>query len=249
MNIYSHIQTQSRKGVKLFSVLIDPDKTSLEEAGRIAFEAQACNVDYLLVGSSILTNGNVDKCIEVIRSFCNIPIVLFPGNTLQISMKADGILYLSLISGRNPDLLIGKHVISATKIKSSGLEVLPTGYMLVESGRLTTVAYVSNTLPIPRDKEDIASCTAIAGELLGLKLIYMDAGSGAEIPISAQMITEVKKNITIPLIVGGGITTPDKAVENCKAGADMIVVGNVLEKDPSLMSEMSKAIHLTESVS
>ncbi len=248
MNIYSHIQAQSRKGCKLFSVLIDPDKTSLEEAGRIAFEAQSCNVDFLLVGSSILTNGNVDKCVESIRTFCNIPIVLFPGNTLQISSKADGILYLSLISGRNPDLLIGKHVISASKIKSSGLEVMPTGYMLVESGKLTTVAYISNTLPIPRDKDEIASCTAIAGELLGLKLIYMDAGSGAEVPISTSMIKEVKTNISIPLIVGGGITSPEKAAENCKAGADMIVVGNVLEKDPSLMSEMSKAIHLTESV-
>jgi len=249
MNIYPQILSKSKKGEKLFSVLIDPDKTSPEEAGKIAFEAQCCNVNFLLVGSSMLTNGNVDKCIASIKEFCNIPVVLFPGNTLQVSLKADGILYLSLISGRNPDLLIGKHVNSATMIKNSGLEVLPTGYMLIESGKLTTVAYVSNTLPIPHEKDDIASSTAIAGELLGLKLIYLDAGSGAETPVSSSMIQEVKSSITIPLIVGGGITTPDKAVENCKAGADMIVVGNILEKDISLMSELSKAIHHRESVS
>jgi putative glycerol-1-phosphate prenyltransferase len=152
-------------------------------------------------------------------------------------------LYLSLISGRNPELLIGQHVISAPFVKKSGLEIIPTGYMVIDGGAPTTVSYISNANPIPADKNDIAMCTAMAGEMLGMKLIYMDAGSGARKPITETMIERVAKNISIPLIVGGGITDPEKAYRNCKAGADVIVVGNAIEKDPSIMAEISAAVH------
>jgi putative glycerol-1-phosphate prenyltransferase len=152
-------------------------------------------------------------------------------------------LYLSLISGRNPELLIGQHVISAPFVKKSGLEIMPTGYMVVDGGAPTTVSYISNAAPIPSNKHEIAMCTAMAGEMLGMKLIYMDAGSGAQTPISEAMISAVAGSINIPLIVGGGITDPEKAYLNCKAGANMIVIGNAIEKDPSLIKEMSAAIH------
>jgi putative glycerol-1-phosphate prenyltransferase len=151
-------------------------------------------------------------------------------------------LFLSLISGRNADLLIGKHVITAPFLKMSPLEIISTGYMLVDGGIMTSVQYMSNTSPIPANKEDIALCTAMAGEMLGLKQIYMDAGSGAREPISASMINTVSGGINIPLIVGGGIRDPKKAAENAKAGADVIVVGNAIEKDPVLITEMAAAV-------
>ena len=157
--------------------------------------------------------------------------------------KADGILLLSLISGRNPDLLIGQHVIAAPILKSSGLEIISTAYMLIESGNNTTARYISNTQPIPHDKDDIAAFTAMAGEMLGLKLIYLDAGSGATNPVSLSMIKKVCEKISIPLIIGGGIRSADEAIERCKAGADMIVVGNAIEKDPGLIREISKGVH------
>jgi phosphoglycerol geranylgeranyltransferase len=164
-------------------------------------------------------------------------------NDLQISKKADGILFLSLISGRNAELLIGKHVIAAPVLKASLLEVLPTGYMLIESGKQTSASYMSNTNPIPADKDDIAMCTAMAGEMLGLKLIYMDAGSGAINAVSETMIKKVSTNINIPLIIGGGINSAEKALKACRAGADVIVVGNGIEKKVSLIKTIAKAVH------
>jgi phosphoglycerol geranylgeranyltransferase len=153
------------------------------------------------------------------------------------------LLYLSLISGRNPELLIGQHVISAPVVKQSGLEIMSTGYMVIDGGAPTTVSYISNATPIPADKNEIAMCTAMAGEMLGMKLIYMDAGSGAKRAISEGMIQKVSQVITVPLIIGGGIIEPEKAYRNCKAGADVIVVGNAIEKDPSLIREMAAAVH------
>jgi putative glycerol-1-phosphate prenyltransferase len=152
-------------------------------------------------------------------------------------------LYLSLISGRNAELLIGQHVVSAPVVKQSGLEIIPTGYMVVDGGAPTTVSYISNASPIPSDKNEIAMCTAMAGEMLGMKLIYMDSGSGAKKPITETMIEKVAQSISIPLIIGGGIIEPEKAYLNCKAGADVIVVGNAIEKDASLIKEMSAAVH------
>jgi phosphoglycerol geranylgeranyltransferase len=241
MNIYEKIKNNSPR--KSFAVLIDPDKydrPGLDAVVTLAIESSA---DFILVGGSLLTFDHLDETIQCIKDQAEIPVVLFPGSIMQINGKADALLLLSLISGRNADLLIGKHVIAAPFLKKSGLEILPTGYMLIESGPLTTAQYISNSLPIPRHKDDIAVCTAMAGEMLGLKLIYMDAGSGAETPVSASMIRQVKENILIPLIVGGGIRTPEQAVLSCKAGADVVVVGNAIENDRSCLKEIAHAIH------
>jgi phosphoglycerol geranylgeranyltransferase len=168
---------------------------------------------------------------------------LFPGSPHQLSKHADALLYLSLISGRNADLLIGQHVVSAPVVKQSGLEIMSTGYMVIDGGAPTTVSYISNATPLPSDKNEIAMCTAMAGEMLGMKLIYMDSGSGAKRPVTESMIEKVSHHITVPLIIGGGITDPEKAYLNCKAGADLIVVGNAIEKNENLIMEMANAVH------
>jgi putative glycerol-1-phosphate prenyltransferase len=231
------------KDRKLFAVLIDPDKYNSKGLVTAMSSAMENKVDFILVGGSLLTNDHLDETLQIIKDQVDIPVILFPGSILQINEKADALLLLSLISGRNADLLIGKHVIAAPYLKKSKLEILPTGYMLIESGPLTTAQYITNTIPIPRSKDDIAACTAMAGEMLGLRLIYMDAGSGAEVPISASMIRKVKDSISIPLIVGGGIRTPEQALASCNAGADMIVVGNAIEKDQSCIKEIAHAVH------
>ncbi|MFL5742562.1 MAG: geranylgeranylglyceryl/heptaprenylglyceryl phosphate synthase [Flavisolibacter sp.] len=243
MPVYLSLLEKKKTGKKSFAVLIDPDKTKpdmLEELIALSTEAK---VDYLFVGGSLVISDHLEACIQQIKSACSIPILLFPGSPSQISREADALLYLSLISGRNADLLIGQHVVSAPFIKKSGLEIISTGYMVIDGGASTTVSYISNATPIPADKPEIAMCTAIAGELLGMKLIYMDAGSGAKKAITEEMISTVSANIEVPLIVGGGIREAEKAYRNCKAGADVIVIGNAIEKDPSLIREMAAAIH------
>ena len=243
MNLYTSILEKKAKGKKLFAILIDPDKQKNSVLSLIVQKANEANVDYFFVGGSLLTNDNLDECIKTIKSNSNIPVILFPGNAMQINKNADGILFLSLISGRNPELLIGKQVISAPILKQTSLEVISTGYMLIDSGKPTTASYMSNTLPIPRNKNGIATSTAIAGEYLGMKLIYMDGGSGADKPIEIDMIKQVSNQINIPLIVGGGICNAQKAIDNCNAGADLIVVGNAIEKNDELILEISKAVH------
>ncbi|MBU0487950.1 MAG: geranylgeranylglyceryl/heptaprenylglyceryl phosphate synthase [Bacteroidetes bacterium] len=228
--------------IKMFAVLVDPGNTNAEKAGQIAAMAQITSPDFILVGGSLLMADNMEACIAAIRNNCDIPIVIFPGSTMQVSSLADAILFLSLISGRNAEMLIGNHVIAAPMLRNSGIEVIPTGYLLIESGKLTSAHYMSNTTPIPRGKDDIAVCTAVAGEMLGLQAIYMDAGSGAENPVTGSMISNVKANISVPLFVGGGIRTPDRAALACESGADIVVAGNIFEKSPSLMKEMISAI-------
>jgi putative glycerol-1-phosphate prenyltransferase len=240
--LHNQLVGKKRTGKKSFTVLIDPDKADhagIEQLISLATEAQ---VDYFFVGGSLVISSHLDDYIRQIKTSCDIP-VLFPGSPSQVSRYADALLYLSLISGRNPELLIGQHVISAPAVKNSGLEIIPTGYMVIDGGTPTTVSYISNAAPLPYDKNDIAMCTAMAGEMLGMKLIYMDAGSGAQRAIQENMIEQVSKHIEIPLIIGGGITSPEKAYLNCKAGADMIVVGNAIEKDVSLIKEISDAVH------
>lgn len=244
MLVYNTIVEKMNTGRKQLAVLIDPDKTedvSLQSLLKYSVDA---GVDYFFVGGSLLINNRMDECIKILKQAGDIPVVLFPGNTLQMSWKADAILFLSLISGRNAEMLIGRHVISAPYLKLSPLQVIPTGYMLIESGRPTAVSYMSNSDPIPADKDDIAMCTAMAGEMLGLKLIFMDAGSGAINPVSNQMISHVKQSIGVPLIVGGGIRSPEKAAETASSGADVIVIGNAAEKDPALIAEIASAIRI-----
>ena len=242
-DIYSSLCERKGNGKKSFAVLIDPDKVDHEKLELLIRLSLAAKVDYFLVGGSLVISNYLDECVQYIKSNCSIPVLLFPGSSSQVSKYADALLYLSLISGRNPELLIGQHVVSAPAIKKSGLEIMSTGYMVIDGGAPTTVSYISNATPLPADKNEIAMCTAMAGEMLGMKLIYMDAGSGAKIPITESMIELVAKNIEVPLIIGGGIKEPEKAYLNCKAGADVIVVGNAIEKDESLIIEIASAVH------
>ena len=241
--IYHSITEKKKQGKKSFAVLIDPDKVNKPMLDELIELSIAAKVDYLLVGGSLVISNHLDECVQHIKQHCDIPVILFPGSPSQISKYADALLYLSLISGRNPELLIGQHVVSAPFVKQSGLEIMPTGYIVVDGGAPTTVSYISNAAPVPADKNEIAMCTAMAGEMLGMKLIYMDSGSGAKRPIAESMIEAVAKSISAPLIIGGGITDPEKAYLNCKAGADVIVVGNAIEKNAALIKEMSDAVH------
>lgn len=241
--IYQSLLQHKEKGQKSFAVLIDPDKVTVEKIDELTALAAEARVDYLLVGGSLVVTNRLDEVVQQIKKNCDIPVILFPGSPSQITPYADALLYLSLISGRNAELLIGQHVISAPFVKQSGLEIMSTGYMVIDGGAPTTVSYISNAAPVPADKNEIAMCTAMAGEMLGMKLIFMDAGSGAKRPITEAMIEKVAQIIEVPLVIGGGITDPEKAYRNCKAGADVIVIGNAIEKDASLIREMSAAIH------
>ena len=241
--IYHSLSDKKKQGKKSFAVLIDPDKVNTAILDELISLSVSAKVDYFLVGGSLVISNHLDECVQHIKRNCSIPVILFPGSPSQISKYADALLYLSLISGRNPELLIGQHVVSAPFVRQSGLEIMSTGYIVVDGGAPTTVSYISNASPVPADKSEIAMCTAMAGEMLGMKLIYMDAGSGAKRPINENMIQAVANCISTPLIIGGGIIDPEKAYLNCKAGADVIVVGNAIEKDASLIKEMSAAIH------
>ena len=241
--IYKSLEERKKTGRKAFAVLIDPDKVNHSLLDELMDLSTTAKVDYLLVGGSLVISNHLDDVVKHIKENCSIPVILFPGSATQISKYADALLYLSLISGRNPELLIGQHVVSAPAVRQSGLEILSTGYMVIDGGAPTTVSYISNASPIPHDKNEIAMCTAMAAEMLGLRLVYMDAGSGAKRPVSESMIESVAQKIELPLIVGGGILDPEKAYRNCKMGADVIVVGNAIEKDSSLIKEMSSAVH------
>lgn len=222
---------------KALAWLVDPDKCTAEQAETQTRLADALGIDYIFVGGSLIFN-HIDVLIGRLKPLTRIPVVLFPGSPLQISSKADAILLLSLISGRNAEYLIGNHVIAAPFLRESGLEILPTGYILVNGGQQTSVSYMSNTQPIPNNKPDLALATAMAGEMLGLKMIYLDAGSGAETAVSPEMIKAVASGIQIPLIVGGGIRTAEQLKDSFTAGADLVVIGNAAEKDPAVLEKL-----------
>ena len=248
MKVYESLLRAKANGGKMLAVLIDPDKTSAEESFGICEVAMQAQVDFFFVGSSLLVNGNLRDCVTALKRSSNIPVVLFPGSMMQVCEEADAILFLSLISGRNPDFLIGQQVQAAPMLRATSLEVIPTGYMLIDCGHPTSVTYMSQTIPIPHDKNDIASTTAMAGEMLGLKAIYLDAGSGARLPVSASMIGSVRRHVSVPVIAGGGIRTPEKAQQNCRAGADIIVIGNAVEENRGLVAEISSAIHSLQTI-
>lgn len=242
--IYTSIREKQQKGLTQLAVLVDPDKPDVDALLDVVDKANKANVDLFFIGGSLLVSDNMDDYIRLIKANSDIPVIIFPGSALQISKHADGILFLSLISGRNPELLIGQHVVAAPRLKTTRLEVIPTGYMLIDGGKTTTASYMSGSVPIPADKDDIAVSTAIAGEMLGLKLIYMDAGSGAQNMIREEMIKSVRANIKAPLVIGGGIDSPEKASRVSGAGADVIVVGNAIEKDAGLIKEISDSIKI-----
>lgn len=230
------LQQAKANGKKLVAILIDPDKTShLDSIIRLA---ESKNVDAILVGGSLLSNGSMDRTIENIKTIYTGPVVIFPGDVSQVSQKADSFLLLSLISGRNADLLIGKHVLSAPLLKQSGMEIISCGYILVNTGTPTSVEYISNTVPIPHNKPDIAAATALAGEMLGLKCIYMESGSGAEQGVSENMIEQVSSAVQIPLIIGGGIRSKIQLKSAWNAGATMVVVGTAIEQDPEWLNSL-----------
>mgnify|MGYP000158921632 CR=1 FL=1 len=239
-SILEHIQEGKLQNRKSLAVLIDPD-TSNDNIKEVCMLCNSLEVDYIFCGGSLVTQGQTDSCIQLIKQYTKVPVLIFPGNEMHVSNRADGILFLSLVSGRNAEYLIGKQVVSAPFLRRSGLEILSTGYILVDGGRTTTVNYVSQTIPIPSNKPDIAAATAMASEMLGQKLIYMDAGSGAMSPIPAKMVAKVAKSVEAPVIVGGGIDTAEKAFKIFDAGASLVVVGNALEKKPGLLNELIAA--------
>jgi len=244
MSVLKTLRDRHRQGKKSIAVLVDPDKA--EDAARLLQLINLASenyIDFFFVGGSLITTSNLAAVVKLIKGNVTIPVILFPGNSMQVEPTADALLFLSLISGRNPELLIGQHVVAAPIIRNTKLEIIPTGYLLINSGRTTSVAYISNTTPIPDDKYSLAACTAMAGEMLGLQSIYLDAGSGAEKEISPKMIATVRKAVNVPLIVGGGINTSQKAFNALEAGADMIVVGNALEKNPDLLIEISDKVY------
>ena len=230
-------------GKKSFAVLLDPDKLNLDILQERIDAINSAEVDYIFVGGTIIGTDFMDTMLQQLQEKTFVPKVIFPGNGLHINNKADGILYLSLISGRNPEFLIGQHVVSAPILKRSKLEIISTGYILVDGGKPTTVSYISNTAPVPNDKPEIAVATAMAGEMLGLKLTYLDSGSGAQIPVSESIIKAVKKHTDTPLIVGGGINSLQKASKALAAGADIIVVGNAIEENPNFLFEVGSLVN------
>ncbi|MCK5824401.1 MAG: geranylgeranylglyceryl/heptaprenylglyceryl phosphate synthase [Ichthyobacteriaceae bacterium] len=239
-NILEKIKQFKNDNKKQLAILIDPDKQELGKMDSLMQKVNKVNFSFIFVGGSLVSNNKIDEVISEIKQLTNIPVVIFPGNTNQISNSADGILLLSLISGRNPEYLIGSHVVAAPILKHSNLEIISTSYILIDSGTQTSVSYISNTTPIPRNKKDIAVATAIAGEMIGHKICYLEAGSGAKYEVPENTISAVKNNINIPIIVGGGINTIEKLNNAYKAGADLVVIGTAIEKNEDFLNELMK---------
>lgn len=224
-------------------LLLDPDAQSPEELARTAAEGEAAGVKVILIGGSFIEHDGFDEAVKSVKRQVRIPVVLFPGGSRQISRHADGVLFMSLLSGRNPQYLIGEQVMAAPLIKRFGLPVLPMAYLLIESGAVTSAEFVSDTKPIPRDKPKFAAAHAMAAELFGMQAVYLEAGSGAKLPVPAEMIRMVSKSVEIPVIVGGGITSPELAAIAEKAGAKAIVVGTAVEKTGvGILAEIVKAV-------
>ncbi len=243
--IYNSIlKTIEQKGAAFF-ILIDPDKIDEEKYPEFIKHCEQSGVDGFLIGGSLMTNGDLNSSIKLIKNNCNLPVILFPGSVHQIDGEADAILFLSLISGRNAEYLIGSQVIAAPMIKKEGIEPISTGYMLVESGGQTTAEYISGSKPIPRNKPEIAVATALAGEFLGMKFIYLEGGSGAQYSVPVEMISAVSKNVSVPIIVGGGIKNPEEARQKTQAGASVIITGNHFEEESNwqLITDFANAVH------
>ena len=246
MKVFENLlQIKKEKGAGYF-VLIDPDKQGAKAAVDLALKCQDADVDALLVGGSLLFGPVFEEVVQAIKSECDLPLIIFPGSTRQISKKADAILFLSLLSSRNPNYIIGDQIIAAPIIKSIGLEAISTAYLFIESGNMTSAQYISDTRPMPRDKPDIAIAHALAAEYLGMKMVYLEAGSGAQMSVPESLITALTKYVSMPIIVGGGICTPDEARKKVKAGASFVVTGNVLEqnRDLGLLRAFSSAVHV-----
>jgi len=238
-SIFAEMTSCQALGKKKLAVLIDPDGIDIKNLCTITGHLQLPGIGYVFIGGSFIQKDKMETCLRYLKENTSLPLILFPGHYFQVNALADGILFLSLISGRNPEFLIGQQVVAAPYIKASGLEAIATAYLLIDGGKPNTATYMSNTSPIPADKPGIAAHTALAGEMLGLKLCYLDAGSGAKNPVSEKMIKQVRSLITGPLIVGGGVRSASQVASHFDAGADIVVVGNILEENPELLKEMS----------
>ena len=237
-SLYANIVNSVSAQEKLLAILIDPDKLHIDDVREVCQGINESSATHIFVGGSTVNEHATETLVQAIKKHINLPIILFPGDETQITEAANAILFLSLISGREPEYLIGKHVRAVSKLKESSLEVISTGYLLIESGNISAVQRVTQTIPMSRDNIQSIVDTAIAGELLGMKLIYLEAGSGANAPISEAIINSVKQNITIPLIVGGGIKTKDQLQNTYKAGADLVVIGTAIEDNLSFLNDL-----------
>ena len=227
-------------------MLLDPDRMNITEIVELAKKSEKGGADGFLVGSSLLLSTRFDEAVKEIKANVSIPVTIFPGNANQVSRYADAILFLSLISGRNPHLLIGEQVKAAPAIKEFGLEPIPTGYLIIESGGATSVQFMSDTQPIPKNKPDIVKAHALAAEYLGMKFVFLEAGSGADNAVPDNIVRETKDFISIPIIVGGGVKDPEVAYKKVKSGASFVVIGNFLEEDDSIIEEFAEAIHINK---
>lgn len=242
--VYEHMRSFMTSGRAGYAVLIDPDKIELEEvADRVSLISDYA--DLVFVGGSICTRASFEESVKRIKAASDVPVVIFPGDSTQVSSAADAILFLSLVSGRNPELLIGEHVKAAPIVRECGLEVIPVAYILIESGRMTSVQFMSQTLAIPRNKPEIAVAHALAGEYLGMRAVFLEAGSGARRHVPADMVEAVRGGVSLPVIVGGGISTPEIAGRMVRAGASFVVTGDIVEKRGSktVLYEFSRAVH------
>lgn len=243
--IYDHLLKAQRQHGAGFIVLIDPDKLPFDDLPRFARQCDEAGVDALFVGGSLLHATAVDAYLRHLRAATALPLIGFPGSLSQISPELDALLYLSVVSGRNPEYLIGQHVHAAPLIRRLGLETVSTAYMLVESGRTTTAQYMSHSMPLPRHKPEVAAATALAAEMMGMQLLYADGGSGAEQAVPDETVQAIRESCTAPLVIGGGIRTPRAVAQKVAAGAQFIVVGTAIEQQPdsSLIAEMAMAAH------
>ena len=230
-SILSSIKNSSEKGEKLLAILVDPDKTSLGEIPAISNRIEKLKANFIFVGGSTVESGLTHVFVEKLKENTQIPVVLFPGDYSQVTNKADALLFLSLLSGRNPEYLIEQQIKAVPFLKNSTLEIIPTGYILIDGGTNSSVLRVSKTIPIPQNNINLAVATAVAGMYKGKQLIYLEAGSGAKKPVSSELISEVKKNISIPLIVGGGIRSKEQLKNAYDNGADLVVIGTAFENN------------------
>lgn len=240
-SVLKKILAKKAKDEKMLAVLLDPD--SYQEPKKIIKAADLCNlygIDLIFIGGSLVTSDRFDAFVSDVKEYTSIPVVLFPGDNSQLSGNADALLMLSLISGRNPEYLIGQHVRTSVKIKKLGIETIPTGYMLIDGNTNTSVSYISQTIPIPRDKNDIAISTALAAEQLGMQLIYLDCGSGAQLTVENEMITALKEHISIPIVTGGGVKDPEQLKSLFDSGSDIVVIGNIFEKNLGKIEEFGR---------
>ncbi|WP_033959857.1 geranylgeranylglyceryl/heptaprenylglyceryl phosphate synthase [Psychroserpens jangbogonensis] len=238
--VYNNILNSISKGEKLLAVLIDPDKMAVEMVSGFIKKVNQSIATHIFVGGSTVDENETQELVVKIKVHTNLPIVLFPGDVTQITNQADALLFLSLISGTNPDYLISKHIKAVSKLRSSNLEVIPTGYVLIENGKQTSVEKVTKTKPLSRQNVQQIVDTAKAGELLGMQLVYLEAGSGALNPVPLEIISTVKQELSIPLIVGGGIRSKKQLEEAYNSGANLVVIGTAFEEDVSFFDELKK---------